>query len=294
MADANAEAKPKFSLLDFLLKVASNEVVTIPDLWMAKDGHRTIKLPPLLPLFCSYCKGERYFSPTEDIYFYQQNFLREEIAIYHCKNCGKTIKKYSLWFRRDAEGSGGLAMKYGEEPPFGPIVPPDIERLLGADAPLFRKGVDAEARGLGIGAFAYYRRVVENQRDRLFEQTILAAQKLGADSDVIAQLKAAQAERQFTRSVDAIKPGPLKAIYIDGHNPLTLLHDAISEGLHAQTDAENLSSAQTIRVLLAELANRIDQALADHKEVADAVANLLKAKAARQNQKKSDPSPDQP
>lgn len=293
MADANAEARPNFSLPDFLLKVAPNEVVTIPDLWMMRGGHSVIKLPALLPLFCSYCDGVRYFSPTEELQFYQSG-MREEVSYFRCKNCEKRIKKYSLWIKRAADGNGGLAMKFGEDPPFGPIVPPDVERLLGDDAPLFRKGVDAEARGLGIGAFAYYRRVVENQRDRLFEKTIQAAQKLGADNEVIAQLKAAQGERQFTRSIDAIKPGPLKAIYIDGHNPLTLLHDAISEGLHAQTDAENLSSAQTIRVLLAELANRIDQELADHKEVANAVANLLKAKAARESQKKPDKSPDQP
>ena len=108
---------------------------------------------------------------------------------------------------------------------------------------------------------------------------------MGAGEDAIARLRAAKADRQLTKAIEAIKPGPLQALYIDGHNPLMLLYDAVSDGLHGQTDAENLVTARTIRLLLAELAKRIEQVLADHAEVTGAVTKLLQAKAARQDGK---------
>lgn len=297
MGDDNVKNTPEnvpavFTLEEFFLNASPNEVVTISDLWKSKTraagyrDERTILLPKLLSLPCGHCGGDRYFGPTASKEFYDHATVYEFVH-YKCNNCGKRFKTYSLWMTRDENPPTGSAMKYGEHPPFGPPIPPDVEKMLGDDAPLFRKAIDAESKGLGIGAFAYYRRIVENQRTRIFEQVIKVAERLQALPEIIDQLKTAQNERQFTRSVDAIKPGPLTAIYIDGHNPLTLLHDAISEGLHAQSDAENLSSAQTIRVILADLAKRIDQALADHDEVKGAVAKLLKAKAVRSGSAKS-------
>ena len=270
---------PAYTFADFLLQVAPNEVVRVTDMWRNKGGSPDIMLPQLLPLYCSHCGGERYFFPTEAMQFYSDP-ERHDFIHYKCRNCGDRIKTYAVALLR--EESGGRAVKYGESPPFGVFVQPDVEKLLGNSVELFRKGLEAESRGLGIGAFAYYRRVLETQRINIFDQVIKVAKKLDADESVIAPLEAAKNERQFTKSMEALKAGPLKAIYIDGHNPLTLLHDAVSDGLHAQSDAENLSNAQTVRLLLSDLARRIDDALADHEEVTNAVTRLLQAKAARQ------------
>jgi len=37
----------------------------------------------------------------------------------------------------------------------------------------------AEALGLGIGAFGYYRRVLENQKDRLFDEILKVSVRVG-------------------------------------------------------------------------------------------------------------------
>jgi len=42
--------------------------------------------------------------------------------------------------------------------------------LIGPDREIFLRGRRAENQGLGIGAFAYYRRVVENQKGRIITQ----------------------------------------------------------------------------------------------------------------------------
>jgi hypothetical protein len=61
-----------------------------------------------------------------------------------------------------------------------------------------------------------------------------------------------------------------------GDNPLILLHSALSEGLHAQTDEQCLELAQAVRVVLAELAERIGQALKDEAELNAAISRLMK------------------
>ena len=66
-----------------------------------------------------------------------------------------------------------------------------------------------------------------------------------------------------------------EVLHIDGHSALTLLHSALSEGLHAQTDDECLELATSIRVLLSELCDRISTALKDHAELQSALSRLL-------------------
>lgn len=166
-------------------------------------------------------------------------------------------------------------MKFGEYPPFGEPTPSRVISLVGPDRLFFLNGRSEENRGLGIGAFAYYRRVVENQKDRIIERMAKAATKLGAAPDVLNDLSKARTERQFSDAVEAIKHGIPQALLINGHNPLTLLHRALSEGIHAQSDEECLESATAIRVLLVGLAERIETALKEEKELGAAVTRLL-------------------
>jgi hypothetical protein len=72
-------------------------------------------------------------------------------------------------------------------------------------------------------------------------------------------LTAAKNETQFTRAVEVVKHGIPQALLVNGHNPLTLLHKALSEGLHAQTDEECLELATAIRVVLADLVERLKE-----------------------------------
>jgi len=47
--------------------------------------------------------------------------------------------------------------------------------MLGDNRDLFMKGRRCESQSLGIGAFVYYRRVVENQRAAILGQIIKIA-----------------------------------------------------------------------------------------------------------------------
>jgi hypothetical protein len=132
-----------------------------------------------------------------------------------------------------------------------------------------------------MGAYAYYRRVVENQRNRLMDEIIRVAERTNAGSEVLATLQAARNETRFNRSVDLIKDTIPASLKIDGYNPLQLLHAGISEGLHELSDEECLERATTIRHLLTELAERISQALKEHKELKEGIARLVQRPGAK-------------
>jgi hypothetical protein len=70
-----------------------------------------------------------------------------------------------------------------------------------------------------------------------------------------------------------------QGLLINGQNPLTLLHSALSEGLHADTDEECLQYAHDVRVVLTELAERMGQAMKDEAEIAAAITRLTKKRS---------------
>src|SRR5438046_8892096 len=84
---------------------------------------------------------------------------------------------------------------------------------------------------------------------------------------ILQLFEKAAKETQFSKAIDDIKTAIPQVLLIDGHNPLTLLHAALSEGLHGATDEDCLETATSIRVVLTELAERITIALKDLKEL---------------------------
>lgn len=144
---------------------------------------------------------------------------------------------------------------------------------------MFLRGRRCETQGLGVGAFSYYRRVVEHQRNRIIEEIIKVAKLVNAPQPTIAHLTDALAETQFSKSVALVKDAIPQSLLLKGHNPLTLLHEALSAGLHEESDARCLELAQAVRVVLAELSERLSQALKDEAELGEALSQLMKARS---------------
>jgi len=195
------------------------------------NSHRYLNSPEL-HLHCDVCDGVRIFHTGQDSFI--SGGLEFETVTYTCRNCRRTTKTFSLVLK-DGKKSG-VVQKLGELPPFGPSTPTRLFKLVGEeDRELFLKGRRAEIRGLGIGAFAYYRRIVEQQKGRIIEEIGEVAVKLKPSIDTAELFAKAKVETQFSKAIAMIKAAIPESLLIDGHNPLTLLHDALSEGLHALT-----------------------------------------------------------
>ena len=213
----------------------------------------------------------------------ESSFLRSEsyadrFITYTCRHCRKTNKTYSIRARLEAYStSSGMALKIGEWPPFGSRIPSRVISLVGTDRELFLKGKRAEDQGMGIGAFVYYRRIVENQKNRIIDEIIRVSKHIDAPTQLIKALEQAKKETQFKRAIDVIKDGIPEVLKIKGHNPLTLLYTPLSQGIHDKSDEECLALATSVRVILTDLAEKIDQALIDQAEINEAVRRLLKS-----------------
>ena len=192
---------------------------------------------------------------------------REEFVLYLCRNCGYDFKTFALRISLDEDERTGTAFKYGEEPQFGPPNTPRLISLFREDKDIFLKGRRAENQSMGIGAFAYYRRVIESQKNRLLEKVVAVCALYKASPELLQELESAKAERQFTKAIAAIKQGLPEVLLIGGQNPLTLLHDALSEGLHAETDEQCLELATDIRVVMAAFAERLSDAMKDDADL---------------------------
>jgi hypothetical protein len=222
------------------------------------------------PLHFMYVSGEVYLKREQ----------REDLFVqYLCRNCQMTLKSYAIIARADAQGDSGTVYKVGEFPAFGPAVPSRVISLIGPDREIFLTGRRAENRGFGIGAFAYYRRVVENQKGRIIQEMAKVAGKLGASQEDLELFEAAAKEIKFSEAIAKINTAIPVSLRIEGHNPLTLLHKALSDGLHERSDAECLECAREIRLVLTDLAERMGQVLQEKTKLKDAVTKLLERAA---------------
>ncbi|MEE8155814.1 MAG: hypothetical protein V3T53_12755 [Phycisphaerales bacterium] len=215
-----------------------------------------------------------FFDSSQDKIYVDRDEWEYVFIIYFRRHCHRSFKHYAIGLRVVDSSGLGEAHKYGEVPAFGERIPPGVLRLVQPDLAFFKQGLRSENHGLGIGAFGYYRRVVERQKDRLFDKIISVARSVDSPADKIEDLEKAKARFQFESSVKDFKALIPQALLIKGHNPLILLHRALSRGLHNDSDAECLELARDIRAILTELESRAAEALRSDAEIGEAISHL--------------------
>lgn len=235
-------------------------------------------------MHCADCDGERNFAGHGNLPYNsdaENPTPRDVFVRYMCRDCRRTWKTYGLSFlyphdkHQPADGAIGLLYKVGEKPVARPPVPAKLLKLVGSEREYFFKGRSAERQGMGIAAFAYYRRVIDERRVQIFDEIIKACRTLQASDALIAELEVAKSAPQFTDAIRAVHKALPSALFIDGHNPLTLLYSALSDGLHNRSDETCLQLAGSIRLVMGELVQRMADIVAENKELKSAVQQLL-------------------
>lgn len=77
---------------------------------------------------------------------------------YVCSACKRYTHNFLIHFAETYDS----VTKVGQFPPWDIVPDPALDRLAGDYAPILRRGLICESQGYGIGAFAYYRRIVEH------------------------------------------------------------------------------------------------------------------------------------
>jgi hypothetical protein len=273
------------TIAEFLESTPPNQLIHISDLSQytaSSYGWNDVMRTPEIQLHCDHenCNGIRFFRcvsgegrhlESKDYGFFY--------VTYRCSNCQKVQKTFSLAAKVDANTKPqGECYKFGELPTYGPPVSSKLIKLIGPDRDEFLKGRRCENQGLGVGAFIYYRRVVENQKNRILGEIIKVSEKIEAAEEKIQQLKSAVTETQFSKALNMAKDAMPESLLINGHSPILLLHSALSEGVHTLTDEQCLELAGSVRIVLGELSERLSQALKDEAELTKALSTLMNKK----------------
>jgi hypothetical protein len=248
---------------NFLESVRPGETKRVADVRLAGAINHDARLRnPQLNLHCEECDAIRNFQCAQNLEASPGAGVMNMFMEYICSNCGKYQKTFALRISFPTTDDGfGDCTKFGEIPAYGLPTPSRLLRLFGDDRNQFLKGRRSEDQAMGFGAFAYYRRVVESHRDQILDEIVKVANKIAPE--MVGKIEAAKAENQFLKAMDSAKDALPQALFIDGRNSLTLLHSALSKGLHANTDKQSLEAARDVRLVLTELVERVGSVLKD-------------------------------
>lgn len=104
-------------------------------------------------------------------------------------------------------------------------------------------------------------------------QLIKVARHLDAPPTQVDTMERARENWRFVQALDDVPLPP--AVLIRGHSPLKLLHTVTSEGVHNKSDEQCLQLARHVRVLLTDLAERVDVAMKNEAELKDALSEIF-------------------
>ena len=139
----------------------------------------------------------------------------------------------------------------------------------------YRRGRECEDEGFGLGAAAYYRRVVESIIDKVLDEL----QDLVPEQDRRAYLSAldrVKGDRRAVEKIDAVSDLMPESLWLKGQNPLKLLHSVLSENLHSRDENEILALSEDTRTLLDYLLIEISEKRNRALDTAGALERLLK------------------
>lgn len=246
------------------------------------------KIPmPAIHMYCKICKSEQTFNMVNKYY---ENTVQQEFlpifptygsivrSLYRCSSCKNFYRYFFLKF----DPNGKYIMKIGQEPPWEISMDHNLEKMLGAHSDYYKKGLTCESQGYGIGAFSYYRRIVEEIIDNLLTDITDLIQEEQQEQYIgaLAEVKNTIVAQDKIRLVKDLLPTTLRP---DGINPLSILHDILSEGLHAHDDETCLELAMDLRKPIVYLVNQVILRKSQAKTFTDSMRKFLDKKVKKES-----------
>lgn len=206
----------------------------------------------------------------------------DDTDIYHlkfvCLKCRKYHPIFTLMTEYQApentqgEESGTTTIqKTGQFPPQESSIDADVGKWLPkSDKELYTKGIRSEANGYGIGAYGYFRRIVENNISLLLDQISDTTD----DPDLVKAVVSAKQQHNASEKLNIIKDHAPGSYTFNGQNVFKVLYGALSDGIHDKSDDDCLSAATSVRVCLDFLIKRVYRAAEEQKLLEESLKKL--------------------
>ena len=192
-----------------------------------------------------------------------------------CLKCRSYNVNFILHFQpiKDDEGeiTQTLVQKVGQLPSVEDTLDSELEKWLTRDdKELYKKGVRCEAHGFGIGAYGYFRRVLEGNVLRILEEISSTSD----NQELVASITKAKEQHTASERLEIVKDHAPKDLMPLGQNVFVILYKALSKGLHKGTDEECLDAATNIRTCLGFIIKKLYRAKADAESLKNALKSL--------------------
>jgi hypothetical protein len=185
---------------------------------------------PAIHMPCAKCKSEQTFQMVNEYYDRTGapgTLLSGLISrvIYKCAACHDFERNFMLLF----SPQGDFVMKVGQHPAWSIGLDKKLSQMLGDHVEYYKNGLVCESQGYGIGAVAYFRRIVEEVIDTLLDQ--IAQIIPPADKDRYQKALEDTKKTIITQEkIDLVKDLLPPILRSDNVNPLGILHHSLSEG----------------------------------------------------------------
>lgn len=225
------------------------------------------------------CGYETLWELSQNKVIFGDSFI--ERRAYRCRNCGRNTARFCIiWQEREADN---LLLKVGQYPELEERVPENLEQALDKfDLKLYKNALRMRNFNLGVAAVAYMRLIVENKMSDMLEILHESALTHNAPAELLARHEAMKKEKRFSDKIDyagELLPAGLRPP--GKPNPMAILHELASEGLHAKTDEECVdvfdSCRKTFEYVFGKLRIETEDAKNFVKEMADLAEKKTKA-----------------
>lgn len=136
----------------------------------------------------------------------------------------------------------------------------------------YYKGINCINENYGIGAFAYFRRIIEKELINIIED--IKSLPDSSEAQITSLLEEHNKHPKVHTIYEKIFPYLPNSLKSLGDNPIRLLYNQTSEGLHSYTEEECLKRAETILKLLKFVIIKINEEKSELKELKDHIKNL--------------------
>lgn len=217
--------------------------------------------------------NEYYETLSHINYPYENLVLRLAYVCMHCQS----FERY-FFIKTSDDIKNPWCMKIGQFPAWETSGNPNIEKMLGSHSGYYKKGLICESQGYGIGAFGYYRRIVEETIDELLSEIseLLSGEELTKYQTALLKTKETTVTSEKIDLVKDLLPAILRP---DGMNPLSALHSTLSQGLHAESDEHCLELAESCREILIFLVDQVASTRIAAKSFTQNMRKLLDKKS---------------
>lgn len=216
--------------------------------------------------FCETCKQIRPFHDIRSIGGGASHPMRKKEILssgdsylnFTCVSCKS--ENHSFWVEQQVTEDSVKLQKIGQKPRKKLKRDSKLQRFFKADSDYYEKALISLSNGYGIAAYAYFRRIVEQNINQLLDLLLSELDPTDQENPnkvAIEELRKASPMSDKIKIANNALPEYLKP---DGLNPLGSIYSLLSEGVHSLSDEQCLFKAESLQAclsfLVSELASR--------------------------------------